>query len=864
VGRAEEFRDLDAALDRAIRFHAPQLVTVIGPLGIGKTRLLAEWLAEVQGPGLRVVRVSLSMPGMAGASGNLIGALLRRRFQLGPDLGPEAALAQFRLELQRVFGDRRVAEVASLLGRFLGFELAESPLSQAISSAPGQAADLARAVLCRFLEQDARESPLVLAVDDLHQADNDSLDVLEKLAAELGEASIVVLATARPELLVRRPEWGRGDGSASRLDLRPLGRRDMDAMIRSILGATGPEPLPSALVNRAEIDSGGNPFLLEQLLHGYRREGVLAAENGEGWWFDAERAASEEAILLLGPEETALGRVASLTAAERDVLQRGAAFGAMFWTGGLVALGRLGAEPPDPKAVFAADASIPEVRAVLEQLAARDILLRVEESSLPGDAEWTFKHPHDRELAVAGSDPEQMAHRRRFAAQWLESRGGAGREARFETLGQLYEDGGDARRAAYCYLTAAADARRRVELERARAFYLRAVRLLEMDDAVAKMDALYTLGDVAARLGRTREALAHFHEMLRLAWRLDLPAKGGAAHGRLGRLHGTLGEHRAALGHLEVARQLFQIAGDLPGIAATLDDIGRMHFLGGSPEASLECHRAAFQVRDEIGDEHGKALALARMGEVEHETGNLESAEGHLRQALELRRRAGDRRGMIASLLDLGALERDLGRVDRALHILQEGRTLAREAGERLYECSMAIEQGDCWLAAGQPAEAGSHFRDAKEIARQFGAKLLLCEASRGLAEVELARGETLGARDEARAAYELAGKIGAPPLAAAALRVVAAAVGLGAPGDAELGGAREMFDRAVEILTNAGAELELGRTLAAYADFEERAKRRVAASELRRQAALIQSRARASSRSARARSVADGAMLSA
>ena len=87
--------------------------------------------------------------------------------------------------------------------------------------------------------------------------------------------------------------------------------------------------------------------------------------------------------------------------------------------------------------------------------------------------------------------------------------------------------------------------------------------------------------------------------------------------------------------------------------------------------------------------------------------------------------------------------------------------------------------------------------------------------------------------------------KIGSPPLAGAALRVAATSVGQGAPGDPELGGAREMFDRAVQILGDAGAELELGRALAAYADFEERTGRVDAAAELRRQTTLIVDAAR-------------------
>jgi tetratricopeptide (TPR) repeat protein len=682
-----------------------------------------------------------------------------------------------------------------------------------------------------------------LAVDDLHLADDESLDILERISGELGEAPVVFIGTARPDLLLRRPDWGRGDGSHTRVEPRGLGRREIDNMIRSILDATGPEPLPAALIDRAAVESGGNPFLLEQLLHVYSRHGVLVAETGEGWWFDAERVDVEQ--LALGPEAAARSRIASLTAVERDLLTRAAAFGQTFWTGAIVALGRMAAEPVDPTTVFAPDAAIPEIRAILDNLAGRDVLTATPESMFAGDAEWTFKHLDDVDLLLATLHPEQLARQRRFAAQWLESRGGASREACFEILGRLYEQGGDARRAAYCFLTAAAEARTRVELERARVLYLRGVELLDIDDSVAKMDALYALGDVATQLGRTREALGHFQDMLRLAWRLDLPAKGGAAHGKIGRLHGLLGEPVAALGHLEVARQLFEAAGDLPGIASTLDDTGRVHLLKGAPELSLACHRAAYRVRDQLGDERGKALALSRMGQVEHELGDLLAAEGHVRQAIDLRRRTGDRPGMVASLLELGALERDLGRVDRAIAILEEAGKLARAGGERLFECSIAIALGDCWMDEGRPVDARSHFVEAKKIAREFGAKLLLCDASRGLAEVELARGETLDARDEASAAFELAERIGAPSVAGAALRVVASAVGLGAPGDAELGGAREMFDRAIELLSNASAELELGRAFAAYAEFEERGGRKSAALELRRQANLIREQAR-------------------
>jgi len=160
-------------------------------------------------------------------------------------------------------------------------------------------------------------------------------------------------------------------------------------------------------------------------------------------------------------------------------------------------------------------------------------------------------------------------------------------------------------------------------------------------------------------------------------------------------------------------------------------------------------------------------------------------------------------------------------------------------------EASLGIEIGDCHLTRGGAPEALAELTVARDIARAFGAKHLVSEAMRAIAEAELSLGRSVDARNQARSAYEIAERIGSPPLAGAALRVAATSVGRGAPGDPDLGGAREMFDRAVQILGDAGAELELGRALAAYADFEERTGRTDAAAELRRQTSLIVAEAR-------------------
>jgi len=843
VGRRAELGALDEALGRATRFNAPQTVTVIGADGVGKSRLVDEWVDAHQGPELRIVRAAVepAVGGEAAPRGALIAHLLRVRFGLS-ELTPDEALLRFRAQLQEVFGDRRIAELSTLLGRYLGFDQPESPLGSALAGRPEQGAELARAVLARFFEQDAAGRPLAIIGENLQDADDDSLSELESLAAELADAPILIVGTARPDLLVRRPGWSHGGGNHIRLDLQPLTRMEIELLVASWLGPAA--PVPPGLAEQVASASGGSPQLAGEVLRAYREHGILVA-GADGWRFDRARAARQHPTATR--EEVAHARITVLTPAERDVLTRAAIFGDQFWTGGVVALGRLAASPPDEAAVFAPDPTITEIHQILESLRERGFVQRVAKSAIPEETAWAFSQTIERRLLETVAASELGRRRKGFAAQWLESRGGAAtapeREQRLEALARLYEEAGDARRAAYCYVTAAALARDHLLLDRAHALYLAGIRLLELDDAVAKMDALYAAGDVAARLGRTRESVGLFQEMLRLAWRLDLPAKGGAAHGRIGRLLSTMGENARARAHLELAHKLFEVAGDGPGVAAALDDVGRIHFLMGEPERSLERHRAALSVREQLGDDRGRALTLSRLGQVLRATGALTAADEHFRAALELRRRISDLPGVIASLLDLGALERDLGRRAEALSLLGEGRELARGSGERLQECSLSIEIGDCHLADGQPHAALAEFQAAREIARQFGARGLLSEATRGIAEAELALGEAARARDDARSAFEIAERAGAPPLAGAALRVAASAVGAGAPGEADLGGAREMFDRAVEVLTGAGAELELARTLDAYAEFEDRSGRDETASELRRQARLIRRR---------------------
>ncbi len=254
--------------------------------------------------------------GVGGPGGCAAGApLLRVRFALA-DLAPGPALARFRVGLQETF--RRSPGLRDGdPARFSGFEMEESPLALALERRPGQERELARAVLGRFFEQDAAGRPLVIVAEDLH-ADDDSPDELQALSAELADAPILIVATARPELLVRRPGWGYGGERQLRIELPPLSRPEMEALVRSMLVTAS---LPDGLAEQVARESLGNPADLLELVAAYRESGVLSAEPAEGWRFD--RGAGGAGSGRRPPDRRRRPHLMSLTPAEREVLARG-------------------------------------------------------------------------------------------------------------------------------------------------------------------------------------------------------------------------------------------------------------------------------------------------------------------------------------------------------------------------------------------------------------------------------------------------------------------------------------------------------------------------------------------------------------
>ena len=375
------------------------------------------------------------------------------------------------------------------------------------------------------------------------------------------------------------------------------------------------------------------------------------------------------------------------------------------------------------------------------------------------------------------------------------------------------------------------------DLDQAIDFYGRALAMIDYDDALLRLDALHNLGDVLVRIGRTEEAAVRFNEMLRIAWLFDYTAKGGAAHGRIGRLHRQKGEYDKALDHFRIASELFSRSNDRRGVASTLSDIGVVHWLRGSYPTALEHHRQSLSLRRAIGDKRSIAHSLWSIGVVHRDSGSFKPALEMFRESMELRREIGDKPGAITSMCELGAVHEADGNLDEAMKILSDAYELACDIGDRLLQGEVLGRLADCELDRGHPEAARQHLDQALEIFLQLGSRMGIAECTRRSAEVQLTIGDGAGATIEAKKSLELAEKLGSLVHVGIAHRVLGAVLGTEADTPELLARAEHHFRAAIEVLAALRNELQLARTYRGFALLRDQAGATADATKLRMRA---------------------------
>ena len=374
VGRESELELLLATFRRAVVQSEPHLVSIVGEPGVGKTRLVRElWEALEKEEPVPLRRTGRCLPYGDGITYWALGEVLKEQFRLLDSDAPADVLARL--------GEREI------LGLALGLDVAQE-------LHPFEARERLHVEAVAFVEELAAERPLVLLVEDLHWAEDDLLDLLDRMARE-ARGSILLLATSRPELLDRRPVWGGGRRNTAAIWLEPLPDDDTSRLLEELLGLELTAPVRDLFLERAE----GNPFFVEELLGALIETGVLD-RDGETWRAhelppDFNAPDSVTAVLA--------ARMDRLPPREKAALQAAAVVGRVFWGGPVVHL--LGGKQ-EPNF------------SLLEE---RDFIRRRGGSSMAGEFEYAIKHQLTREVAYASIPKAARGQLHASFAEWLET-----------------------------------------------------------------------------------------------------------------------------------------------------------------------------------------------------------------------------------------------------------------------------------------------------------------------------------------------------------------------------------------------------------------------------------------------------------
>ncbi|HEY6707013.1 MAG TPA: AAA family ATPase, partial [Actinomycetota bacterium] len=378
VGRLAELQLFDWVFQRTVRTSTCHLLTVLGPAGVGKSRLVAAAVDALDDAA--IVLSGQCSPDAEGSSFWPVAEIVRRAAEIKTADSPEQAEAK----LEELMGVADAEQVADRLGRLIG-----------LSPAPVTSEDAVWAVR-RFLEVLAGRHPLVVVIDDLHWAQPALLDLIEQVVALAREARILLVAVARPELLEQRPGWSGGRLNASTMLLEPLAAEESATLLEHLAGEAA---LPADATDRITRTAEGNPLFLEELLAMLIEEGRLRRDGGRWVANDLAAASTPPTIQAL-----LAARLDRLAGEERALLDRASVMGQAFDRAAVLAL------TPEP-ARAGADAGLLAL--------VRKELLRPAQAPLGGRDGFQFRHQLVRDAAYDSLPKQTRAELHERYAGWL-------------------------------------------------------------------------------------------------------------------------------------------------------------------------------------------------------------------------------------------------------------------------------------------------------------------------------------------------------------------------------------------------------------------------------------------------------------
>lgn len=770
IGREEELAILRRMIAETISDRQGRIALVIGEAGIGKTRLTAELISYLERMDIQVLQ-GQSLTYRRSVSYWIFIELLLDYLKVPPGAGRNSIHQRLVSIVQPLLG-RSSSQVLPFLEHLLSLEYSEVGTAHrlALLNAEQLRQQIFLAIRS-WLETLAAQKPLLIILEDLHWADDVSLDLLSYLIAGIDRLPIMILALSRPDFKERLIELIQRGGTQFHdrfhvVQLHSLNERESEQLLISLLGG---QTVPQKLRDRILTRANGIPFFLEEMLRMYIDQGVIGKEN-DSWKFN-EHLTLEDLHIPENLQDLILARVDRLNSLERRVLKIAAVIGRHFT---FRMLGDV-----------LGDVSQEQLMDALDDLADKAFIYRVEDAR---EEEYAFRHILTADALYRTLLRDDRIKLHQAVGEAIERIYAHQLDGQVEVLAGHFIRTDKLDKALHYLLLAGRKSVRDYANAQARKYYLEAEALLPMVEHTPEQEqqVWVGLGDVLTFIGEYEQARKYYHSAL-LSVEKQLPHADviihSMIHRKIAQTYERQGDFEVAERHLvEASKALGRTAFLSPSSKAEiLSDLGWIHFLRGNFDeaekillsglalvegsefydvvaslhnrlGALAYQRRAYDeaiqhvssslaLRKMFGDLSGVARLTNNLGLLSMLAGRYAEAEEYFFQGINVLEKVGDAEGIILANINIGLVKFDRGDLTAAEAFLEEARVKAERIGHRFYLALACLYLGRLNCTLNRFSESERLLEFSYREFEALGSKDNLIDAMQYIIENSLASG---------------------------------------------------------------------------------------------------------------------------
>jgi len=724
VGRQTELAQLWQAV-YTLQANQGAIVSVIGEVGIGKSRLLHELHSQVEkaDPGLRWLNAQTTETGETLRYGCMQSLLRNAIGAVGSD--DAAHISKLLKEHLKTVSPKEADEVYPYLAHAMGLPLPPKTRDEFEWLNEETLLWQTGRMLQAWLRALARQQPVALVIEDAHWADPASISLIEQLFPLAEEIPLLIILSFRPETTctgwrLRLTAHAALMAHYTEIWLQPLEEEEIQHLLQLILDTQNvPRNVVELVRNRAE----GNPLFIEELVRSMMDRKALQQDARGRWslphnWQEITIPNTIQGILQ--------ARIDRLNRDPKRMIQLAACIGRDFNKDILIEIAPTIGVP---------QASILPSLAALEKAGLIQILTPSSQAN-----QYRFKHVLIRDTIYRGLLRAARAQFHTAIACWYEEHTLTTAEPPYALLAYHYGQTDDANKQMDYYTKAGFQAAQGYANQNAHLFFTKALDLIE--DPAERYKLLLERERVCNLIGDRDQQRADLEELLKLANGNVDDAQRAIVYNRLAIWHESWGEYLAAHAASQQGLEAAHRAGARSSEAESLHRIASASWRQGNFNQALESAQTALEVARSVNDSERESISLTTMGIVYRTLGNLDKARVCYQQALDIRRRLGDRREIAISLSQMGNVHYDLGAFSKALDYHQQALQLFEQVGDRRGQAWSLSGAGSVYLACGDYEAAHRYFSKALDLRKIVHDRRGEGVAYSDLGNVTLAKGD--------------------------------------------------------------------------------------------------------------------------